>query len=176
MITITPQIAAMMAATDTIRYRPEMRGLWFSPGRVRASNGSMLVHVTSDYDGPPAMLAYRGPKLRAANRYQPEETVTVDLADWGDTFGPRAYLTSRGRAVVVERLEWVFPDSDAVLPTEPILATVGLDLSFLGIVQAIASTSRRNTATVHVRGRLEGLTITTEAGFSAVVMPVLLDC
>ena len=49
----------------------------------------MLVQIATD--GPPAMLAYRGPKLRAATRVLPEETVTVDLVAWGDTFGPRAY-------------------------------------------------------------------------------------
>jgi len=175
MITITPQIAAMMAANDTTFYQPGMGGLWFSPGRVQATNGVVLVQVATDYNGPPAMLAYRGPKLRAATRGLPEETVTVDLAAWGDTFGPRAYLTSRDRAVVVERINDTFPDSDAVLPTTPILATVGLNLHMLGIVQAIAGTSLRNPATVHVRGPLEGLTITTEAGFSAVVMPIRID-
>ena len=169
MITITPQIAAMMAATDTTCYRSEMHGLWFSPGRVRASNGFMLVQIATNYDGPPAMIAYRGPEL------QLWETVTLDLADWGDRFGPRAYLTSCDRAVVVERIDAVFPDYDAALPTEPVLATIGLDLGFLGIVQAIAVTSRHRPATVHVRGPLEGLTITTEAGFSALVMPTRLD-
>ena len=175
MITITPQIAAMMAATDTTSYRPELCGLWFSPGRVRASNGSILVQVATDYDGPGVMLAYRGLRLRSAAKYLPEETVTVDLADWGDGFGPRDYLTSRGRAVVVERLDETFPDSDAVLPTAPILATVGLNLGMLAIVQAIAGTTRSNPATVQVRGPLDGLTITTKAGFSAIVIPVRPD-
>ena len=163
---INVNIAALMAAVGAKHWLSYLRGIGLSEDRARASNGNLLVERRVAYRGPPEVFA-----LRHTHEWGPEETCLVDFGAWGSSFGPRAHTTNEGNAVTIERLDAVFPATEALHPTTPATVTIGLDLALIEVLRTAARVRPGRMCALTFRGPLDP--IAWEAGgATGLLMPM----
>jgi len=120
-VTINAEVHALMKCVSKDRNRYGLDGLFISKGRIRATNGSVLIeHRIPGYDGPDVLfrINWRGTwkKGTAGSRWKnavPEESAEVDFAEMTE-YRTYPFLTSRGNAFAIEIVKGEFPDTDKV--------------------------------------------------------------
>ena len=105
-------------------------GIWVSEGRLRATNGHILVQRAVDYIGPEMLIRITGQRLLAG-----PDSAEVDLSTLKGP-GDRLFAVShKGKVICVERLAGRFPDTDQVVPASHRLREVAINPKYLLDVQ-----------------------------------------